>query len=75
MPRAREHLMSALALSIVLSLISAVAYAGGAIIQEQVAAKSAEQQYAPCATAPGGSRWSSTASAVCCTWWRSPTAR
>lgn len=39
--------MSALALSIVLSLISAVAYAGGAIIQEQVAAKSAEQQYAP----------------------------
>ncbi|GHC88962.1 DMT family transporter [Streptomyces flavofungini] len=39
--------MSALALSIVLSLISAVAYAGGAIIQEQVAAKSAAQQYAP----------------------------
>ncbi|WJV44879.1 DMT family transporter [Streptomyces flavofungini] len=39
--------MSALALSIVLSLISAVAYAGGAIIQEQVAAKSALQQYAP----------------------------
>ncbi|WP_405652452.1 DMT family transporter [Streptomyces sp. RK9] len=39
--------MSALALSIVLSLISAVAYAGGAIIQEQVAARSAEQQYAP----------------------------
>ncbi|MFD5703170.1 DMT family transporter [Streptomyces lasiicapitis] len=39
--------MSALALSIVLSLVSAVAYAGGAIIQEQVAAKTAEQQYAP----------------------------
>lgn len=39
--------MSALALSVVLSLVSAVAYAGGAIIQEQVAAKAAEQQYAP----------------------------
>ncbi|WP_030572183.1 DMT family transporter [Streptomyces aureocirculatus] len=39
--------MSALALSIVLSLVSAVAYAGGAIIQEQVAARAAEQQYAP----------------------------
>nr|BCB17055.1 putative secreted protein [Streptomyces nobilis] len=39
--------MSALALSVVLALVSAVAYAGGAIIQEQVAAKTAEQQYAP----------------------------
>ncbi|MFH8988032.1 DMT family transporter [Streptomyces sp. NPDC017940] len=39
--------MSALALSVVLSLVSAVAYAGGAIIQEQVAARAAEQQYAP----------------------------
>ncbi|MVO85069.1 hypothetical protein GPA10_09940 [Streptomyces sp. p1417] len=39
--------MSALALSIVLSLVSAVAYAGGAIIQEQVAARAAEQQYMP----------------------------
>ncbi|GGS21033.1 membrane protein [Streptomyces aureoverticillatus] len=39
--------MSALALSIVLALVSAVAYAGGAIIQERVAAETAEQQYAP----------------------------
>ncbi|MFJ9630837.1 DMT family transporter [Streptomyces sp. NPDC091280] len=39
--------MSALALSIVLSLISAVAYAGGAIVQERVAVSSPEQEYAP----------------------------
>ncbi|MGV9699462.1 DMT family transporter [Streptomyces sp. NPDC003470] len=39
--------MSALALSVVLSLVSAVAYAGGAIVQERVAASSADAQYAP----------------------------
>ncbi|WP_155054296.1 DMT family transporter [Streptomyces blattellae] len=39
--------MSALALSVVLSLISAVAYAGGAIVQERVAESSPDQQYAP----------------------------
>ncbi|MFJ3670111.1 DMT family transporter [Streptomyces sp. NPDC090106] len=39
--------MSALALSVVLSLVSAVAYAAGAIVQEQVAASSPLQQYAP----------------------------
>ncbi|MET8134343.1 DMT family transporter [Streptomyces sp. NPDC005251] len=39
--------MSALALSVVLSFISAVAYAGGAIIQEQVAVTSPGQTYAP----------------------------
>jgi drug/metabolite transporter (DMT)-like permease len=39
--------MSALALSVLLSLVSAVAYAGGAIVQEQVAVSSPEQQYAP----------------------------
>ncbi|MFD9904412.1 DMT family transporter [Streptomyces sp. NPDC059063] len=39
--------MSGLALSVLLSLVSAVAYAGGAILQEQVAATAAEQQYAP----------------------------
>ncbi|MEV6483216.1 DMT family transporter [Streptomyces sp. NPDC051576] len=39
--------MSALALSIVLSLVSAVAYAGGAIVQERVAVSSPEQEYAP----------------------------
>ncbi|MFJ6836835.1 DMT family transporter [Streptomyces sp. NPDC091209] len=41
--------MSALALSVVLSFVSAVAYAGGAIIQEQVAvtATSPGQTYAP----------------------------
>jgi len=36
--------MSALALSVLLSLISAVAYAGGAIVQERVAASSSPQQ-------------------------------
>ncbi|MFF9060779.1 DMT family transporter [Streptomyces sp. NPDC014882] len=39
--------MSALALSVVLSLVSAVAYAGGAIVQEQVAVSSPDGQYAP----------------------------
>ncbi|MCQ4203234.1 DMT family transporter [Streptomyces coelicoflavus] len=39
--------MSALALSVLLSLVSAVAYAGGAIVQEQVAASSPSAQYAP----------------------------
>ncbi|MEU6275248.1 DMT family transporter [Streptomyces populi] len=39
--------MSALALSVVLSFVSAVAYAGGAIIQEQVAMTSPGQTYAP----------------------------
>ncbi|MFJ8149575.1 DMT family transporter [Streptomyces sp. NPDC096048] len=39
--------MSALALSVLLSLVSAVAYAGGAIVQEQVAASSPVAQYAP----------------------------
>ncbi|MGW8066106.1 DMT family transporter [Streptomyces ziwulingensis] len=39
--------MSALALSVLLSLVSAVAYAGGAIVQEQVAASSPGVQYAP----------------------------
>ncbi|MEU5367235.1 DMT family transporter [Streptomyces sp. NPDC005925] len=38
--------MSALALSVLLSLVSAVAYAGGAIVQEQVAVSSG-QTYAP----------------------------
>jgi drug/metabolite transporter (DMT)-like permease len=40
--------MNALALSVLLSLVSAVAYAGGAIVQEQVAVSSPDdQQYAP----------------------------
>ncbi|MEU7469178.1 DMT family transporter [Streptomyces sp. NPDC044984] len=40
--------MSALALSVLLSFVSAVAYAGGAIVQEQVAVDSpGAQQYAP----------------------------
>ncbi|MGW7265985.1 DMT family transporter [Streptomyces sp. NPDC054842] len=39
--------MNALSLSVVLSLVSAVAYAGGAIVQEQVAVTSPEQTYAP----------------------------
>ncbi|MFJ8651454.1 DMT family transporter [Streptomyces rochei] len=39
--------MSALALSVLLSLVSAVAYAGGAIVQEQVAASFPGAQYAP----------------------------
>ncbi|MFE1950940.1 DMT family transporter [Streptomyces sp. NPDC059524] len=39
--------MSALALSVLLSLVSAVAYAGGAIVQERVAETSPEAVYAP----------------------------
>ncbi|MYU25336.1 DMT family transporter [Streptomyces sp. SID8352] len=39
--------MSALALSVLLSLVSAVAYAGGAIVQERVAVSSPSAQYAP----------------------------
>ncbi|MET7452602.1 DMT family transporter [Streptomyces sp. NPDC005574] len=39
--------MNALALSVLLSLVSAVAYAGGAIVQEQVAVSSPGEQFAP----------------------------
>ncbi|MCQ9183028.1 DMT family transporter [Streptomyces sp. IBSBF 2953] len=39
--------MSALAFSVVLSLVSAVAYAAGAIVQEHVAVSSPEEEYAP----------------------------
>ncbi|KAB1146701.1 hypothetical protein F7R91_14045 [Streptomyces luteolifulvus] len=39
--------MSALALSVLLSLVSAIAYAGGAIVQEHVAVSSPGKQYAP----------------------------
>ncbi|MET9493669.1 DMT family transporter [Streptomyces sp. NPDC006552] len=39
--------MSALALSVLLSLVSAVAYAGGAIVQERVAETSPDSAYAP----------------------------
>ncbi|WP_199835968.1 DMT family transporter [Streptomyces sp. TP-A0356] len=39
--------MSALALSVFLSLVSAVAYAGGAIVQERVAVSSPGESYAP----------------------------
>ncbi|MFD1661541.1 DMT family transporter [Streptomyces caeni] len=39
--------MSALALSVLLSFVSAVAYAGGAIVQEQVAVSSPCRAYAP----------------------------
>ncbi|MFF3463540.1 DMT family transporter [Streptomyces sp. NPDC001984] len=39
--------MNALALSVVLSFVSAVAYAGGAIVQERVAVTSPDEQYAP----------------------------
>lgn len=39
--------MSALAFSVLLSLISAVAYAGGAIVQEQVAVSHPDEHYAP----------------------------
>ncbi|MFF8594349.1 DMT family transporter [Streptomyces sp. NPDC015220] len=39
--------MSALALSVLLSLVSAVAYAGGAIVQERVAVSSPGERYAP----------------------------
>jgi drug/metabolite transporter (DMT)-like permease len=39
--------MSALAVSVLLSLVSAVAYAAGAIVQEQVAVSSPGEQFAP----------------------------
>jgi drug/metabolite transporter (DMT)-like permease len=39
--------MSAFAVSVLLSLISAVAYAGGAIVQERVAATTPDRTYAP----------------------------
>lgn len=39
--------MSALALSVLLSFVSAVAYAGGAIVQEQVAVSSPDGSYLP----------------------------
>lgn len=39
--------MNALAFSVALSLVSAVAYAAGAIVQERVADSSPEQQFAP----------------------------
>jgi drug/metabolite transporter (DMT)-like permease len=39
--------MSALALSVLLSFVSAVAYAGGAIVQERVAESSPGEEYAP----------------------------
>ncbi|MYV51328.1 DMT family transporter, partial [Streptomyces sp. SID3212] len=39
--------MSALALSVLLSLVSAVAYAAGAILQERVAADTPDRPYAP----------------------------
>ncbi|WP_225826568.1 DMT family transporter [Streptomyces naphthomycinicus] len=39
--------MSALALSVLLSVVSALAYAGGAIVQEQVAVSSADSAYLP----------------------------
>ncbi|MEU6086410.1 DMT family transporter [Streptomyces sp. NPDC047085] len=39
--------MSALALSVLLSFVSAVAYAGGAIVQEQVAVSCPDERYAP----------------------------
>ncbi|MGY0020204.1 DMT family transporter [Streptomyces sp. cg35] len=39
--------MSALALSVLLSLVSAVAYAGGAIVQERVAETTPDSAYAP----------------------------
>ncbi|MFF3935547.1 DMT family transporter [Streptomyces phaeofaciens] len=50
--------MSALALSVVLSLVSAVAYAAGAIVQEQVAVSSPDEEYAPLRR---GSWWAAVA--------------
>lgn len=41
------ELMSALALSVLLCLVSALAYAGGAIVQERVAATTPDSRYAP----------------------------
>ncbi len=67
--------MSALALSVLLSLVSAVAYAGGAIVQEQVAASSPVLSTLRCAGPAGGRRSRSTASAASCTSWPSPSAR
>lgn len=49
--------MSFLALSVLLSLISAVAYAAGAIVQERVATAGDGRSFALCATASGGWRW------------------
>lgn len=46
--------MSDLVLSVLLSLVSAVAYAGGAIVQERVAVTSPKAAYAPCAGPHGG---------------------
>ena len=46
-PLDEEPLMSALALSVLLSFVSAVAYAGGAIVQERVAVTSPGRTYAP----------------------------
>ncbi len=43
----RGAAMSALALAVLLSLVSAVAYAGGAIVQERVAVSTPQHAYAP----------------------------
>lgn len=48
--------MSALALSVLLSLVSAVAYAAGAIVQEQVAVSSPTNSTRRCAVRAGGRR-------------------
>lgn len=45
-PHAEKFLMNSLALSVLLSFVSAVAYAGGAIVQERVAVSSPGGQYA-----------------------------
>ena len=68
--------MSALALSVVLSLVSAVAYAAGAIVQEQVAASTPARPYAPLrhAALVGRGR-AERPRRDCCTWWRSRTGR
>ncbi|WFB10994.1 DMT family transporter [Streptomyces sp. LX-29] len=50
--------MTALALSVVLALVSAVCYAAGAILQEHVAATSPQQPYAPVRR---GSWWAAVA--------------
>lgn len=55
-PDAEELPMSALALSILLSLVSAVAYAGGAIVQERVAVSSPTRSTHRCAARAGGRR-------------------
>lgn len=46
--------MSALALSVLLSFVSAVAYAGGAIVQERVAVSSPAGSTRRCAGRAGG---------------------